>query len=148
MSLIDELKAKDWQLTDKPWMSVALEEIGVKEKSGSLDNPRIIEYHSKTKLKAQSDSVPWCSSFVNWCVEQSGFKGTRDAMARSWLNWGKGCSFEQGCIVILKRGSGYQGHVGFAVKKFGPAVWILGGNQGNEVNIAVYPSWKVLGYRK
>jgi uncharacterized protein (TIGR02594 family) len=148
MSIVDELKQIDWALTTKPWMVKAIRELGVKEKEGSGDNPRIIEYHAKTSLKAQSDDVAWCSAFVNWCIDSCGIKTTRDAMARSWLSWGRSCDYEQGCVVVLKRGTGWQGHVGFAVKKVGPVVWILGGNQNDEVNITAYPTWRVLGYRK
>lgn len=147
MSMIDELKSLDWANSHKPWMHFALQEIGVKEKEHG-DNPRIIAYHAKTSLQAQSDEVPWCSAFVNWCVSNCGIKSTRDAMARSWLSWGRSCDYEKGCVVILKRGTGWQGHVGFAVNKVGPVVWILGGNQNNEVNITAYPTWRVLGYRK
>jgi uncharacterized protein (TIGR02594 family) len=131
------------------WLEIAQKEIGVKEVYGGNDNPRIIEYHTKTSLKAQGDETAWCSSFVNWCIDKAGMKGTNSAAARSWLAWGVRIpSYRKGCIVVLKRGtSSWQGHVGFAVdKKFG-FVKILGGNQSNAVNEKWYPSYKVLGYR-
>ncbi len=49
------------------WMKIALAELGVHENSlPGHQNQRIIQYHAATSLKAQTDEVPWCSSFVNW----------------------------------------------------------------------------------
>eukprot|EP01156_Anaeramoeba_ignava_P011257 Anaeramoba_ignava/a482504_22.p5 GENE.a482504_22~~a482504_22.p5 ORF type:complete len:143 (+),score=5.17 a482504_22:255-683(+) len=77
--------------SDAPWFKIALEEMwaGVTEIRGRKHNPRIIEYHKSTTLRASNDETAWCSSFVNWCIEQAGLKGTDSAAARSWLKWGK-----------------------------------------------------------
>ncbi|MDH4280687.1 MAG: hypothetical protein OEW83_21690 [Acidimicrobiia bacterium] len=48
---------------------------------GRKDNPRIIEYHASTSLKASNDGTAWCSSFVNWCVSQAWLTGTNSAAA-------------------------------------------------------------------
>jgi uncharacterized protein (TIGR02594 family) len=129
-------------------IDTATKEIGTKEVVGKKDNPRIVEYHSKTSLKAQSDEVPWCSAFVNWVTEKCGLTGTYNAAARSWLSWGIKSEFVPGCIVVMKRGnSSWQGHVGIGIKKVGPVVWVLGGNQSDEVNISKYSTFKILGYR-
>jgi peptidoglycan hydrolase-like protein with peptidoglycan-binding domain len=72
-----------------PWYDIALAEMGVKEILGADKNSRrIIEYHSTTTLGAKTDEVPWCSSFVNWVIKQSGFQGTNNALAKSWSTWG------------------------------------------------------------
>lgn len=47
---------------------VAKTQLGQKEISGSKDNPKIVEYHDATTLKATDDETPWCASFVNWCL--------------------------------------------------------------------------------
>ena len=49
------------------------------------DNPRIRLYHGTTSGGAMPDEVAWCSSFVNFCVEQAGLSGTDSKAARSWL---------------------------------------------------------------
>jgi uncharacterized protein (TIGR02594 family) len=101
---------------DSPkWLEVAMREIGVVEVPGPGDNPRVIEYHQATTLKATDDSVPWCSSFVNWCMKEAGIQGSGSAAARSWLNWGKKLdSPRNGCIAVLKRGNNpNNGHVAF-----------------------------------
>ena len=87
------------------WYDVAKAELGVRENSKvNKHNDRIVEYHATTTLGAKTDEVPWCSSFVNWVVIQSQFKGTNNALAKSWLNWGvKVTTPIQGDIVIIKK---------------------------------------------
>lgn len=130
------------------WLEIASHELGVCEIVGLDNNKRILQYHSETSLKATTDEIPWCSSFVNWCMKQSMIKGTYSASARSWLNWGYPCEPINGCIVILKRGKDEKsGHVGFLVGQDDNFVHILGGNQSNKVCIQKYAKHDVLGYR-
>lgn len=132
-----------------PWFEIAQSEIGVREIVGRGDNPRIVEYHHSTTLDAGSaslDETPWCSSFVNWCVERAGYAGTDSAWARSWLNWGVPTAQPTvGTIAIFTRDGG--GHVGFYVSENEGEVQVLGGNQRDAVNIAHYPKKDLLGYR-
>lgn len=135
--------------TDFPWLQIALGEVGAKEFPGNSDNPRIVEYLHSTNLSApakDNDETYWCSAFVNWCVERSGYEGTDSAWARSWLNWGKAIKKpHKGCIVVFKRGSG--GHVGFFMGEKEKKIRVLGGNQSDEVNISLYSKSDFLGYR-
>ena len=116
---------------------------------GDGNNPRVVEYLKSTDLDAASaskDSTFWCSAFVNWCVEKSGFAGSNSAAARSWLNWGKNIARpRRGCIAVFRRGSG--GHVAFYVGSAGGAYRVLGGNQSDAVCLADYPKARVLGFR-
>ncbi len=133
------------------WYKIALKELekGVNEIAGAKHNPRILEYHTATTLMATDDETPWCSSFVNWCMKQSGHEGTKSAAARSWLKWGKKIDIPyEGCIVIFERGNNnWQGHVGFYHSKTKTQILTLGGNQKNAVNISSYPKKHLLGYR-
>lgn len=127
----------------------AQKEIGVKETPGPANTKRVLEYHATTTLKATSDDVPWCSAFVSWCVEQAGLRGTRSAAARSWLDWGTAVDLPQeGDIVILKRGNPPSGHVGFFVKSAGDIIYVLGGNQSDQVKVSGYKRGDLLGYRR
>lgn len=121
---------------------------GIKEVRGG-ENPRIIEYHSATTLKAQEDEIPWCSSFVNWVCKQVGVKGTESAMARSWLKWGNITQNPQrGDVVVISRGNnGVSGHVGLVDKVDDKFIWILGGNQGDTVSIVKFDRSRLLGFR-
>ena len=131
-----------------PWLAVAKREQGQTEIAGEKDNPRIVEYHAATSLKASDDETAWCSAFVNWVMLAAGQRGTGRADARSWLEWGVEFKIPAyGCVVVLKRGTGWQGHVGFFVGRRDGLVGILGGNQGDAVSVAWYPERDVLGYR-
>ncbi len=134
-----------------PWMAIAEGELGVREISGRGHNARILEYHGTTNMGtwgSSRDETPWCSSFVNWCMEQAGFVGTDSAMARSWLKWGIGVDEPvPGCVVVLKRGTGNSGHVGFYRSNNPNFVKLLGGNQSDAVCEKGYNMSDVLGYR-
>lgn len=130
------------------WFDVALGEVGTLEVDGVGSNPRISAYHATTALGQKPDSVPWCSSFVNFCVEKSGRAGTGSSLARSWLGWGKDAGdWVPGCIVVLTRGQPPKGHVGFFAGRDGDRVLLLGGNQGDAVNISSFEVSRVIGRR-
>jgi uncharacterized protein (TIGR02594 family) len=124
------------------WYTIAEHEMGTKEVPGSTDNPRIVEYHSATTLKATDDETPWCSSFVNWCLKQAGVIGTNSAAAISFLTWGRELKEPTpGCIVVFSH------HVGFFAGYLGQYVIILGGNQSNKVKLSNYPAKDILAFR-
>jgi uncharacterized protein (TIGR02594 family) len=125
----------------------------VKEIVGGGSNPRIEEYLRTCGIHG-GDEVAWCSAYVNWCVEQTGLKGTDRGAARSWATWGveapKPPPF--GAITVLwrEKPQGPKGHVGFFVREELGQVWLLAGNQGNAVSIHAFPKLRVLehgGYR-
>uniref|UniRef100_UPI0026303FB4 C40 family peptidase n=1 Tax=Marivita sp. TaxID=2003365 RepID=UPI0026303FB4 len=57
---------------------------------------------------------------------------------------------QEGDIVIFTRGdpSGWQGHVGFFVRKTAASIEVLGGNQADAVNIKRYAKTRLLGIRR
>lgn len=143
------------------WMDMAVAELGVHEDSiDGQHNDRIVEYHRSTGLGATDDETPWCSSFVNWVMQQSGRTGTGSAAAKSWLDWGDAVAAAKlGDVVVIKKqtpgvtqatGSASGFHVGFFISITGTHVRILGGNQGNQVKYSNFAlsSYKVEGYRR
>ncbi|MBL4645786.1 MAG: hypothetical protein COA52_16310 [Hyphomicrobiales bacterium] len=122
---------------------------GVKEVAGPGNNPRISMYHKTTnKWAGTADSVAWCSSFVNYCVEQAGYTGTDRQNARSWENWSQDVTsnpHEGDIVVFSRKTNGTSGHVGFFVEDMGSWVKVLGGNQGNRVKYSNYPKDGKLG---
>jgi uncharacterized protein (TIGR02594 family) len=71
--------------------------------------------------------------------------------ARSWLTVGGETSEpEVGDIVVLWRESptSWKGHVGFYVRETEHLIFVLGGNQHNQVGINGYGKHRLLGYRK
>lgn len=134
---------------------IALKELGVQERAGADHNPRILEYHQATSLKATSDEVPWCAAFVNWCLREAGFQGTNSARARSFLAWGESVAINDikpGDIVVFSRGNNpILGHVAFfhswKNKRTG-IMTVCGGNQSNSVSLSRYSLENLIGIRR
>ncbi|WKZ34379.1 MAG: TIGR02594 family protein [Anaerolineales bacterium] len=142
---------------DFPWMAIAEAEQGISEIPGRGNNPRVLEYLRSTENLGthalSRDETPWCSAFVNWCLQQAGYEPTKNALARSWLYWGQEVETpRRGCIVIFRRERIY-GHVGFYLGETETHIKVLGGNQHNpqtkifEVSEKYYPKSELMGYR-
>lgn len=140
------------------WMAVARKEIGQSEIAGKKHNQRIVAYHQTTTLRATDDETPWCSSFVNWVMEKSGYRGSKSAAAKSWLSWGVEVEPKEGAIVVIQRkvngydaatGSSSGFHVGFLNSVDSNSINLLGGNQGDTVKYSNFMlrSYTVRGYR-
>jgi len=126
------------------WLKIAHQEMKlmVREAPGpATSNPRILDYHHSTHGQASSEEVPWCSAFVNWCIEKAELEGTKSARAVSWLKWGKKLDEPRlGCIAVFWRSDNpEEGHVGFYWGEEGDHILLLGGNQSDAVNIARKP---------
>lgn len=138
-------------LPDDPvWLRRARQEIGVSEIAGRQHSKRILSYWELAKLPFSDDETPWCAGFCNAMLEDSGIKGTRSGMARSFERWGQPCGPLKGAVVVLWRNSKNSpyGHVGFLTGKdqYGNLM-ILGGNQGDAVNIKPFLASRVVTYR-
>jgi uncharacterized protein (TIGR02594 family) len=132
------------------WLSLAFAERGVRPFGPGESNPRIVEYNGHTNLAGYDDKISWCSSFLNWCLANTGYRGTGSALARSWLEWGRALDGPvYGCIVVLFRDdpASWKGHAGFYLRHDAEAIYLFGGNQLGEVRENSYPLTSVLGYR-
>ena len=135
----------------KAAFEIAISQYGIREWSGNNHNPDVLKYFSDSGFATKDDETSWCSAFVCWCVQQAGMVHTKSLTARSWLNWGEAVWEPRvGDITVLWRvdPKGWQGHVGFFVRQNGSRIWLLGGNQSNEVNISDYDGTQLLGYRR
>lgn len=136
----------DYIRVNRPWLEIAMNELGVSEVYGEQDNPRIVEYHSATDGKAPDDETPWCASFVCWVLQKAGYKSPRSAWARSFASYGiEAIRPQVGTIVVLRRGP-VGGHVGFYLGENENSIRLLGGNQGNKVSIAWYSKRDLIKY--
>ena len=130
---------------------IALNEYKIAEIVGPGTNPRVLEYFARTGNGwVKDDETAWCAAFTGYCLETAGIKSTHLLNARSYLKFGTETkSPKVGDIVVLWRGSidAAEGHVGFFVTRRAGNVYILAGNQGNEVNISAFPETRVLSYR-
>ncbi len=135
------------------WISIAEKELGQTEVAGKKHNERIIEYHATTG-GATTDENPWCASFVNWVLTQSGFEGAGSAWTHDWKKWGDGLPkpavgsvafIDWGKIDPTKNG---KGHVGFVVGKTAKnRIVLLGGNQSDQVRYTAFKESYIQTYR-
>lgn len=127
--------------------------IGLQETRGPGHNDFIIKMFADIgHAWVDNDETAWCSCFVNWVALKVGLSRSGKLDARSWLNVGEQTSYPRpGDVVIFWRESkdSWKGHVGIFVGLTSKGdIYTLGGNQQNEVNISVYPSSRLLGFRR
>lgn len=132
----------------QPWIVEARKLIGVSEVKGAKHAPEILQMWRDIKRGGiKDDETPWCAAFVGAMLERAGIKSSRFESAKSYLSWGVRIEAPvPGCIVVFTRDGG--GHVGFVVGqgKVGN-LQVLGGNQGDAVNVRSFSRARVTGYR-
>lgn len=128
---------------------------GVAEIKGRLSEPKIIEMFRACGFGWQKDDskLAWCSIFLMFICKELSIENTANAMARSWLKEGAAVEIDNlqfGDIVILWRikPNSQFGHVGLFVKQDAHHIWLLGGNQGDKVQICRYEKKRFLGGRR
>ena len=132
-----------------PYLAFAFSLIGTMEIKGKKSNP-IIDDMLATVGMPSDDDIPWCSADINYCLIQTGFRGTNKANARSFLSYGvKIATPIFGCIAVYSRGdpTGWKGHVAFYLDQEGGHDIVIGGNQDNRHGIDFYQRDRLLGYR-
>lgn len=133
-------------------LEVALNEYGIYEWAGKENNPRILQYFKDIGQKwVKEDATAWCAAFVNWCLVKAGRPQTGALNARSFMSYGESTKTpELGDIVVLWRENkdGTLGHVGFYINETKSNIYILGGNQRDQVNILKFSKEYLLDYRK
>ena len=125
------------------WMQTALAEVGQSEVAGPKANARIREYFAASGFWGTDDTGAenaWCGSFVSWVMQRHGYALPTDPFrAKEWRAFGRRIDAPvYGAIGIKSRTGG--GHVAFVVGKSadGKYLFMLGGNQTDEVNVTRY----------
>lgn len=134
---------------DFPWLDAAEGELGIKEIDGHGNNARIVDYHAVTAAGKAPDSVPWCSSFLCWCMWRSGIPHPRSKSSQAWLRWGVGAPISRGAIGVIRNPvRRNRGHVGIVAGYDAQMrVVLLGGNQRDAVSYRAYPFRRFVGFR-
>lgn len=130
------------------WLVEARRFMGQREVKGPAHNAVIVDWWKTIKRGGiKDDETPWCAAFAGAMLERVGVRSTRFESAKSYLDWGVPLSAPAvGCIVVFSRDGG--GHVGFVVGKDAKGgLLVLGGNQGDEVNVRTFARDRVVGYR-
>lgn len=132
-------------------LDLALGEYGVTEIRGGSHNERVLQYFKEIGHSwVTTDETAWCSAFANWVAMKAGAERSGKLDARSWLKVGTEVSEPSpGDMVVFWRESrtSWKGHITFFIRETENHVYVLGGNQSNQVNIKAYPKHRVLSYR-
>lgn len=126
--------------------------LNLSEVKGTIDNVQIMAMLHLDTDWPQHDEVPWCSAFVNYVCWLLRLPRTRSLAAISWETVGSPITLDDAIkgfdIVVLKRGTGRQRHVGFFAGTNNATVLLLGGNQNNQVNVSAYDVKNVTAVRR
>lgn len=120
-----------------------LEYYGMKEVAGPQSNNRLLSIMRKYIAWADDDStLSWCSILLDYVAKTLGIERPNSPAAVDWKKVGTSIDLEDveiGDVMVFYRDkeSNWQGHVGvFISHSERPGyVWLLGGNQSNQVNI-------------
>lgn len=141
------------------WMPYARSLIGVREIKGPRHSPTIMGWIKalgarQLGITVTSDETPWCGTYVAHVLTSRGIalkhretgKPIIAVRAKAWLDWGRVLVGPRyGCVMVFDRAGG--GHVAFYVGEDRTHYHVLGGNQGNAVNIMRLEKSRMVGMR-
>lgn len=134
---------------------LAMQDYGLSEVPGALSEEKILKMLQRYVPAAEDDSkYGWCGVYMANLFKQANLDSLipqNPQLARNWTKLqGLEVSLEDakpGDIIVFWRGtkSGWQGHVAIFVNQPKEGVVnVLGGNQGNAVNISGYSTSRIL----
>ncbi|RZN33908.1 TIGR02594 family protein [Bradyrhizobium sp. Leo121] len=128
-----------WYITAEKW--IGFHEVG--------ENHGTEPFIAGAKCGKLGDA--WCAIFANYCLETSGFKGTRSATARSFETSPEFTKLKLpalGCIVTMWRGSkdAGTGHVFLYDGENSSGVRGIGANEDDQVKRSIHERSRIVGY--
>lgn len=142
-------------MSEPKWLTLARAELGTTEKDGPLSDPRVMAFFKEAGAKWVKDdsTTAWCAAFVTAILKRAGLPALspdKALGARNYEQWGQRLDIPHlGCVGVKRRNGGekWQGHVGFVVAANQTTIWMLGGNQSNQVSIAPFSRWQFTAFR-
>lgn len=130
----------------------ALKYYGTRTIQGEKNNSDILKFFEAIGHDwVKNDEVAWCAAFLNYILQISGMENTRKLNARSFLDIGEKVTEPTiGDIAVFWRldPKGTLGHVGIFVAQDEKNIFVLGGNQQEQVNIMPIPKIRLLSYQR
>lgn len=124
-------------MTNPRWLKTAERHQGLREIVGPGHNKTILGWLEKLRAWWRDDETPWCGVFVAHCMQEADLPFPKMYMrAKAWSDYGsllRPDRLAPGAILVFDRAGG--GHVGFYVGEDAGHYFVLGGNQGNAVNV-------------
>lgn len=120
-----------------PWLARMVALRGLYERSGSADNPVILEMAracgGQISATYKHDEIPWCALAVGYVLHASGYPTTDSLLALSYTKYGRRLSGPAvGAIAAKKRDGG--GHVFLVLGRDSAGRIVgIGGNQSDMV---------------
>lgn len=130
------------------WLDIARKYSGTREVHGPQTSPVILRWLISLGAWWRDDETPWCGVFAGAVLKEAGMAIPKAYYrASAWADWGVPLNEPvEGCIVTFSRQGG--GHVGFVVGQTTTgALLVLGGNQGDEVNVRAFQRARATAYR-
>lgn len=135
-------------MTEPVWLAAAREDVGVREIPGAPTAPRIAAMLQRLRAWWRDDETPWCGVAVAAWMQAAGIALPEHwYRAKAWASWGQSLHLPtHGCVVVFERSGG--GHVGLVVGRDSSGnLLVLGGNQGDAVNVRAFPPSRAIAYR-
>jgi uncharacterized protein (TIGR02594 family) len=130
-----------------PWLTWLRNNIGQEEIAGSRHNSWIVKLFKYTSYRTNEDETPWCAACMNAALEETGFKGTGSAAAKSFIRIGNLCELKVGALVVISRAPG-RFHITCCDDIIDSRHFSgIGGNQSNSLRISVYDRSKIVAVR-
>jgi uncharacterized protein (TIGR02594 family) len=140
---------------------LAMRFVGMREVPGTGSNPAVLAMLKLDQTWPEGDEVAWCSGFANYICWLLRLPRSKSLRARSWLGVGASVALHEAeagfDVAILSRGENAPGpevldapgHVGFfSGWEQNQRILLLGGNQGDSVNVAPFDATRLLGIRR
>lgn len=126
-----------------PWMEIALNEAKRFSGAKETDIQQDINYHTETGstfLKSMSGtSNAWCASFVNWCLQEAGYKKWKNSFrARAVIGDKNFVQLDEpvyGAIALIGT---HHACLVYGKDKNSDYMICLGGNQSDQINFTVF----------
>lgn len=138
-------------MADPAWIATARRYMGQREIKGPHHNPHVLKWWKSIGAPFDDDETPWCGAFVGGVLSETGIKPVAGgASAKAWLKMKVALDKPAvGAVVVFDRPPNpASGHVGFVVGRDRAGnLMVLGGNQGDAVNIKPFRRGRVAGYR-
>ena len=136
-------------MAEPAWLVEARRHIGLRELPGAPTAPAIARWLQQLGAWWRDDETPWCGTAVAAWMQAVGVGPLPKfwMRAKAWAEWGQGLGAPApGCVVVFERQGG--GHVGLVVGEDAAGnLLVLGGNQGDAVNVRAFPRARALAYR-
>lgn len=138
-------------VVEPPWLAWGRAQKGIHERRNAST---VLSWLQEFASWVKSSSTAWCGAFMGMAIAQTLEDEpipSNPLGARNWLKFGRGMEEPApGAIAVFWRvsPSDWRGHVGIVVGQDQRGnLMILGGNQGDTVNIRPFARNRILGFR-